>query len=41
LSCRAIVSVLGGPDTKDLKTTVETFDADTGRNTIFIGDPGL
>ena len=35
IELRAIVSVLGGPDTKDLKTTVETFDAETGRNTIF------
>jgi hypothetical protein len=35
IELRAIVSVLGGPDTKDLKTTVEVFDADTGRNTIF------
>ena len=41
IELRAIVSVLGGPDTKDLKTTVETFDADTGRNTIFIGDPNI
>jgi hypothetical protein len=41
IELRAIVGVLGGPDTKDLKTTVETFDAETGRNTIFIGDPGL
>ena len=41
IELRAIVSVLGGPDTKDLKTTVETFDAETGRNTIFIGDPNL
>lgn len=35
IELRAVVSVLGGPDTKDLKTTVETFDAETGRNTIF------
>ena len=41
IELRAIVSVLGGPDTKDLKTTVEVFDADTGRNTIFIGDPNI
>jgi hypothetical protein len=41
IELRAIVSVLGGPDTKDLQTTVETFDAETGRNTVFIGDPGL
>jgi hypothetical protein len=41
IELRAIVSVLGGPDTKDLKTTVETFDAETGRNTIFIGNPDV
>ena len=41
IEMRAVVTALGGPDTKDLKTTVETFDADTGRNTIFIGDPNL
>jgi hypothetical protein len=41
IELRAIVSVLGGPDTRDLKTTVETFDAETGRNTIFIGDPNI
>ena len=39
IELRAIVSALGGPDTKDLKTTVETFDAETGRNTIFVEDP--
>ena len=41
IELRAIVGVLGGPDTKDLKTTVETFDAETGRNTIFIGNPDI
>jgi hypothetical protein len=35
IELRAVVTALGGPDTKDLKTTVEVFDADTGRNTIF------
>ena len=35
IELRAIASVLGGPDTKDLKTTVEVFEAETGRNTIF------
>ena len=41
IELRAIVTALGGPDTKNLKATVETFDAETGRNTIFIGDLGL
>jgi len=41
IELRAVVTALGGPDTKDLKTTVETFDAETGRNTIFIGDPNI
>jgi hypothetical protein len=35
IELRAAVTALGGPDTKDLKTTVEVFDAETGRNTIF------
>jgi hypothetical protein len=35
---RGVVTVLGGPDTRNLKTTVEIFDAETGRNTIFIQD---
>jgi hypothetical protein len=35
IELRAVVTALGGPDTKDLKTTVEVFDAETGRNTIF------
>jgi hypothetical protein len=38
IELRAVVTALGGPDTKNLKTTVEVFDADTGRNTVFIGD---
>jgi hypothetical protein len=40
MELRAVVTKLGGPDTK-LLTTVEVFDNDTGKNTIFIGDPGL
>jgi hypothetical protein len=36
---RAVVAGLGGPDTKNLRTTVEVFDADTGRNTVFVHDP--
>jgi hypothetical protein len=39
LELRAVVTALGGPDTRNLKTTVEVFDAETGRNTIFIQDP--
>ena len=38
---RAVVTALGGPDTRILRTTVEVFDADTGRNTIFIGNPDI
>jgi hypothetical protein len=41
IEMRAVVTVLGGPDTKNLKTTVEIFDAETGRNTIFIGNPDV
>ena len=41
IELRAVVTALGGPDTKNLKTTVETFDAETGRNTIFIGNPDV
>jgi hypothetical protein len=39
IEMRAVVVALGGPDTRNLRTTVETFDAETGRNTIFIGNP--
>jgi hypothetical protein len=38
IELRAAVTALGGPDTKNLKVTIEVFDADTGRNTVFIGD---
>jgi hypothetical protein len=38
---RAVVVGLGGPDTRNLKTTVEVFDGDTGRNTVFIGNPDI
>jgi len=41
IEMRAVVVALGGPDTRNLKTTVETFDAETGRNTIFIGNPDI
>jgi hypothetical protein len=36
---RAVVVGLGGPDTRNLRATVEVFDADTGRNTVFVTDP--
>ncbi len=36
IELRAVMSVLGGPDTKNLKTTVEVFDNDTGKNTVFV-----
>jgi hypothetical protein len=39
IELRAVVSVLGGPDTKNLVTTVEVFDSDTGRNTTYIVGP--
>jgi hypothetical protein len=39
IELRAIVNVLGGPDTKNLVTTVEVFDSGTGRNTTYIIGP--
>jgi hypothetical protein len=36
---RAAVRLIGNPDVRLLKITVEVFDSDTGKNTIFIGDP--
>ena len=41
IEMRAVVTALGGPDTRNLRTTVETFDVETGRNTIFIGNPDI
>ena len=41
IEMRAVVTALGGPDTSNLRTTVETFDVETGRNTIFIGNPDI
>jgi len=35
---RAVVAGLGGPDTKNLRATVEVFDGDSGKNTVFIQD---
>jgi hypothetical protein len=36
---RAAVRLIGNPDIRLLRTTVEVFDSGTGKNTIFIGDP--
>ena len=36
---RAAVRLIGNPDIRLLRTTVEVFDSDTGKYTIFIGDP--
>jgi hypothetical protein len=36
---RTAVRLIGNPDVRLLKFTVEVFDSDTGKNTIFIGDP--
>jgi hypothetical protein len=38
IELRAVVNALGGPDTKNLKVTVEVFDPD-GKTTVFIGGP--
>jgi hypothetical protein len=35
---RAVVAGLGGPDTRDLRATVEVFDGDSGKNTVFVQD---
>jgi hypothetical protein len=39
IELRAVVRAIGNPDVRLLKITVEVFDSDTGKNTIFIGDP--
>jgi hypothetical protein len=42
IELRAVISGVSPPEPeKNLKVTVEVFDADTGRNTVFIGDPNL
>jgi hypothetical protein len=42
IEIRALVNASHPPNPdKNLRITVEVFDADTGRNTVFIGDPGL
>jgi hypothetical protein len=42
IELRAVISGVQPPEPdKNLKVTVEVFDADTGRNTVFIGEPGL
>jgi len=39
IELRAVISGVQPPDPdKNLKVTIEVFDADTGRNTVFIGD---
>jgi hypothetical protein len=39
IELRAVISAIPPPDgDKNLKVTIEVFDADTGRNTVFIGD---
>ena len=39
IELRAVISGVNPPDgDKNLKVTIEVFDADTGRNTVFIGD---
>ena len=39
IELRAVISGVNPPDgDKNLKVTIEVFDADTGRNTLFIGD---
>jgi hypothetical protein len=35
---RAVVAGLGGPDTRNLRATVEVFDGDSGKNTVFVQD---
>lgn len=34
-------AVISGEPEKNLRSSVEVFDADTGKTTVFIGDPGL
>jgi hypothetical protein len=42
IELRAVIGAIPPPDPeKNLKVTVEVFDADTGRNTVFIGDPAI
>jgi hypothetical protein len=39
IELRAVISGVNPPEPeKNLKVTIEVFDADTGRNTVFIGD---
>ena len=39
IELRAVISGVNPPDgDKNLKVTIEVFDADTGRNSVFIGD---
>lgn len=36
---RAVVTALGGPDTKNLRVSLEVFDNTAGRTTVFITNP--
>ena len=39
IELRAVIGAIPPPEPdKNLKVTIEVFDADTGRNTVFIGD---
>jgi len=39
IELRAVIGAIPPPDPeKNLKVTIEVFDAETGRNTVFIGD---
>jgi hypothetical protein len=39
IQLRALVRSVGNPDGKRLEVTVEVFDRDTGKNTVFVGNP--
>jgi len=39
IELRAVIGAIPPPEPeKNLKVTIEVFDAETGRNTVFIGD---
>jgi hypothetical protein len=41
IELRAVVRAIGNPDISLLRTTVEVFESDTGKSTIFIGNPEI
>ncbi len=42
IELRAVINAIPPPEPeKNLRITVEVFDAATGKTTVFIGDPGL